>query len=214
MGFIPIVISVFIYKKTRDLSLITIYLLGELLTDLLLNPISKVYLNSPFIASKFFTVFEFILVSLYLFPLIPIKIKKSIFILFSSIFAITLFTENFLIDNQSFDSISTGVSSLLILILSIFYLFSRVTYNSNPESVKIDSSFLIVSSFILYFSGTFFIYILSKNNFLDDNFRSSYSLINGLVLVSRNLIIVIAFLKCLNTPFNKGTYLSSSKLSI
>lgn len=214
MGFVPIVISVFFPNKTRCLRLIAIYLFVTFFTDLFLNPISKVYFNSPFFASKIFTAVEFVLVSSYLFPLIELKTKKIIFLLFSSIFTITVFTENVLINNQSFDSISTGVSALLLLILSIIHLFARVSYNSNLEAFKIDASFLIVSSIIIYFSGTFFIYILSKNNFFDDNFRTSYSLINALVLISRNLIIVVAFLKSLKPSFNQNSYLSSTKYSI
>lgn len=214
LGFVPIVISVFYQKKTRSLRIISFYLLITLLTDLFLNPISKIYFNSPFVGAKIFTAVEFGLVSLYLYPLIQLKIKKSIFILFSSIFVITILTENILIDNQNFDSVSTGVSALLILILSILYLFSRVSYNPNLEIFKIDSPFLIISSIIIYFSGTFFIYILTKNNFLDENFRISYSLINALVLIIRNLIIVVVFLKNLKPSFNQNTFLSSTKYSI
>ena len=197
MGFIPIVISFFFPKKTKPLRLIAIYLFITFSTDLFLNPISKVYFNSPFFAAKIFTALEFGLVSVYLFPLIKLKIKNIIFLIFSSLFTVT-----------------TGVSALLLLILSIIYLFSTVSYNSNLEVFKIDASFLIVSSIIIYFSGTFFIYILTKNNFLDENFRTSYSLINALILISRNLIIVVAFLKCLKPSFNQNSFLSSTKYSI
>lgn len=214
MGFIPIVISFFFPKKTKPLRLIAIYLFVTFSTDLFLNPISKVYFNSPFFAAKIFTALEFGLVSVYLFPLIKLKIKNIIFLIFSSLFTVTIFTENILINNQSFDSVSTGVSALLLLILSIIYLFSTVSHNSNLEVFKIDASFLIVSSIIIYFSGTFFIYILTKNNFLDENFRTSYSLINALILISRNLIIVVAFLKCLKPSFNQNSFLSSTKYSI
>jgi hypothetical protein len=214
LGFIPIVIFVFSPKKTKNLRLISVYLIASLFTDLFLNPISIVYFNSPFIASKIFTFIEFVLVSLYLFPLIQLKIKKLIFIVFSSIFLITIFTENIFIKNQNFDSVSTGVSALFILVYSIIYLFSKISFDSNPDSFKIDSTFLIVSSIIIYFSGTFFIYILTKNNFVDQDFRSSYSIINALVLTTRNLIIVFAFFKSLKPSYNQNTYISSAKYSI
>lgn len=215
LGFIPILISIFFPKKTRNLRIISLYLFAGLFTDLFLNPISKIYFNSPFFASKIFTATEFVLVSLFLYPLIQLKLKKIIFLAFSFLFFLTLFTENVLINNQNFDSVSTGVSALLVLIYSITYLFSKVSYESNQESFKIDSTFLIISSIIIYFSGTFFIYILTKNNFIDQDFRSSYSLINALVLTSRNLILVFAFLKNLKASFNQNTYTSpSTKYSI
>jgi hypothetical protein len=140
--------------------------------------------------------------------------RNRIFIAFTSLFAFTLFTENILIQNQNFDSISTGVSALLILIFSLIYLFSKVNYNSNPENFKIDGPFLVVSSIIIYFSGTFFIYILSKNNYFDENFRSLYSLINALVLITRNLIILTAFITELKPYFKKNTLTHNSKFSI
>jgi len=214
LGLIPIVLSVFSPKKTKNLRIVTIYLFTALFTDLFLNPISRVYFNSPFFAAKVFTVIEFVLISIYLFPLIQLKIKKSIFLVFSSLFFITIFIENILINNENFDSFSTGVSALIVLIYSIIYLFSKISFDSNPDSFKIDATFLIVSSMIIYFSGTFFIYILTKNNFLDKDFRSSYSLINALVLTSRNIIIVFAYFKSLRPIFNQNTYLSSTKYSI
>jgi len=103
---------------------------------------------------------------------------------------------------------------LLILIFSLIYLFSKVNYNSNPENFKIDGAFLVVSSIIIYFSGTFFIYILSKNNYFDENFRSLYSLINALVLITRNLIILTAFITELKPYFKKNTLTHNSKFSI
>jgi len=205
---------VFYPRKLKSLRLIAIYLLAAFFTDLILNPISKVFFNSPFIAFKFFTAIEFFLVSLYLFPLIQLRIRNTIFIAFTSLFVVTLFTENILIQNQSFDSISTGVSALSILIFSITYLFSRVNYNSNPENFKIDGSFLVVSSIIIYFSGTFFIYILSKNNYFDENFRLSYSLINALVLITRNIIILSAFITELRPHWKKDNFTHTTKYSI
>jgi len=146
--------------------------------------------------------------------LIKSRIRKRIFISFTSLFSITLFTENILIQNQNFDSISTGVSALLILVFSLIYLFSKVNYNSNPENFKIDGAFLVVSSIIIYFSGTFFIYILSKNNYFDENFRSLYSLINATVLITRNLIILAAFISELRLYWKKDTFINATKYSI
>lgn len=103
---------------------------------------------------------------------------------------------------------------MLILIFSIIYLFSKVNYNSNPENFKIDGSFLVVSSIIIYFSGTFFIYILSKNNYFDENFRSLYSLINALVLITRNLIIITAFITEIKPHFKKNSFPHTTKYSI
>ena len=189
-------------------------MLATFFTDLILNPISEVFFNSLFIAFKFFTVIEFFLVSFYLFHLIKSRNRKTIFISFTSLFSITLFTENILIQNQNFDSISTGVSALLILVFSLIYLFSKVNYNSNPENFKIDGAFLVVSSIIIYFSGTFFIYILSKNNYFDENFRSLYSLINATVLITRNLIILAAFISELRLYWKKDTFINTTKYSI
>lgn len=208
------VISILIPKKTRNLKLISIYLFAGLFTDLFLNPISKLYFNSPFFASKIFTATEFVLISLYLFPLIQLKTKKIFFLVSSFIFFLTVFTENVLNNNQNFDSASTGVSALIILFFSIAYLFSRIKYNTNPENFKIDGSFLVVSSIIIYFSGTFFIYILSKNNYFDENFRLSYSLINALVLIVRNILILTAFITELKPYLKKETLTHTSKYSI
>lgn len=204
----------FFQRKLAELKLITFYLFAAIFTDLFLNPISKVFFNSPFLASKIFTFFEFTLVSIYLFPLIKLKVRNKFFAISSLLFVATIFTENILEKNQNFDSISTGVSALIILIYSIMHLFSRVNENTNYTSFKIDASFLTTSSFIFYFSGTFFIYILSKNYFLDNNFQYSYSLINALVLIIRNFIICISFLMSLKISFRKNNTFTHSEISI
>jgi hypothetical protein len=118
--------------------------------------------------------------------------KKILFGIGSIIFLFFFSYENFIIIQKNFDSISTGISGLIILIYCVYYLFQKI---SQPNGlIDFDHNFFIIVSFIIYFAGTFFIYILSKNNFLDQKFQNSYILINSLILVTRNLLISFAFL--------------------
>jgi hypothetical protein len=173
--------------------LIAVYLFLGIFIDLFVSPFFLLVFKSPFLGAHLFTLIEFLLLSIYLFIHIYTEKKILLFGLGSFLFLSLFIYENFIITQKNFDSISTGISALIILIYSIYYLFHKI--NTPTGLINFDLSFLIIVSFIIYFSGTFFIYILSKNNLVDTNFQQSYILINTLILVLRNLIISFAFLQ-------------------
>ncbi len=158
---------------------------------MLISPLFLMIFKSPFLGAHLFTLIEFSIISIFLFSNSHATQKKLIFSIGSIFFIFSFIYENFIIVQQNFDSISTGISGLVILIYCIYYLFHKV--NQPNGLINLDHSFLVIVSFIIYFAGTFFIYILSKNNLFDEKFQKSYVIINSLILFLRNLIITFAF---------------------
>ncbi len=153
--------------------LLAIYLFYSILTDLVLNKLSLKYFQSEIYSYRLFTIIEFFLLSIYLFKeLISsnyrtfIKISSLIFSLFV-IFDIATGTLN------EFDSIPTGVESILILSSSVLLLYERIIKN---EDYNVSSIWISIG-LVLFFSGTFFLFILSESNFNNSGFSKTYSYI-------------------------------------
>lgn len=161
--------------------------------DLALHGVLNRSVGSEFFSYRLFTIFEYSLVSLFLFKIIQNATFRK-FITFASL-AFLSFSIFDLISSRSkyFDSIATGISCILILVYSIFYLFEQI---KSPNSLFLYSTpnFWIVVAFIVFFSGTFFIFIFSQNNYDNPEFKATFSIINSIFNIIKNLLIAIAFI--------------------
>ena len=173
MALLPLALFFSIKKKTNGLWLLAIYLFYSILTDLVLNKLSLKYFQSEIYSYRLFTIIEFFLLSIYLFKeLISsnyrtfIKISSIIFSLFV-VFDLATGTLN------EFDSIPTGVESILILSSSVLLLYERIIKN---EDYNVSSIWISIG-LVLFFSGTFFLFILSESNFNNSGFSKTYSYI-------------------------------------
>lgn len=210
-GILPVILYLFWREKIRNYSLIIIYLLLSILTDLVLSPLLERIFNSPFLGVKIFTLLEFGLISYFIFINLNSKIKNRLFTICSALFLFVFIFENIISYQQNFNSISTGISALIILLYSVHFLFHRI--NSN-ENFSLDIIFTLIVSFVIYFAGTFFIYILTKNNFFDKNFQYLYSLINSIFLMFRNILISVGFFQSVYDKKNRSRHVSSLKYEI
>ncbi len=136
---------------------------------------------------------EFVLVSLYLKSIIKSKIVRKLITYSIFIFLVLAIYDSTQTGSDSFDSLPTGLSCILILTMSIFYLFEQMR---EPDNLFLYSSphFWIVVGIIIFFSGTFFVFIFSQNSLKDPNFEHSFNLINSSFGILKNLIFSIAFI--------------------
>lgn len=188
LGLVVLVIQSLSKNKPLELKLISVFIIYELTTDLLLSPISKAFFKSEFIAAHIFTLVEFFIFSIIFRNILDKKHKESIFWLFSFIFIFTFAYENFIIKNTGFDSISVGTSNILLTAYSILCL-SKFLKQSKSEDI-LHLNFFILSSSVIYFSGTLLIYTLFNSYIENKNFKEIYYLINPIVITLRNLLLV------------------------
>ena len=132
---------------------------------------------------------EFILIFGYFAELIDLDRLKKI-ILFSIVISLNILNTVFIQEVLYFNSNSWAINSIVLLMLSLLYLrnlFSDVEYVEIPNSID----FIIVSAFLVYFSGSLFLYLLSydvlSNN--DEGFyhnawilRSAADIIKGIII--------------------------------
>lgn len=175
-------------SKNSSLFIIITYLAYGLCADFFLNSIIDKVRGESFTGFRIFTIIEHALLSKYIYVhLKSIRLKKICKIL-SFLFFLTSAVDFFLPHQDTFDSIPAGLSALLIILFSTFYLFDQL---QNPKSIiYYNASFWMISSFILYFSGTFFIFIF-YNYYKSAEYVSFYTIINSFFSLLRNILILV-----------------------
>lgn len=95
--------------------------------------------------------------------------------------------------NNYFDSIPSGITSLIFFIYCIFYFYERM---SDTTSLFLYASpiFWIVVALIIYFAGTFFPFIYAQSHMMEDRFVYEYDLIHGTLYIIKNIIFGFAML--------------------
>ncbi len=114
-------------------------------------------------------------------------------IVISALIGIYLLYDLFSSTYNSFDSVPSGITSLVFLIYCISYLFEKV---QDPTSLFLYSSptFWVVVALIIYFAGTFFPFIYAQSHMLEDKFVSEYDLIHDPLYIIKNLLFAFAML--------------------
>ncbi len=191
---LPLVFCILFLNKLKTKSLkvflfYTITITFFSLTTVFLYQISKQQAAVLFVY-RIFTICEFALISIFLIRNLQNQwIKKLIF------FNILLFTAFGIIDyvikdKTSFNNSPSIVSSLLLIFYIVYFFYEKMkTVVMYPLYQTI--SFWICVAFFLYFTGSFFYFLLSQSS-LDDQFKTQMRLIYGMVTVSKNIILSLA----------------------
>ena len=141
-----------------------------------------------------FAVVEFCLFSWFFYLIIfNAKIKRLILpvVILFCIFSISLYI--FLPESTSFSSIIAGVESVLIIAMCIYYFFDQLK-ESNTLLIYSSINFWIIISFLIYLSGTFFLYIYSDSMLNNKAFLKEYIIINSSFIILKGILLAIAML--------------------
>lgn len=201
---IPTITFIFAFSKYRDKGLWVLFFfnLYSFSTNLIITNNWDVALGLNFyILYRLFTVVGFTLVAFFFYiNLFTRLFRQSIIV--SYIFFLFYAIYDFIISPiNSFDAIPSSVEAILIIIISIFYLFEQI---KNPKVFFIYTldKFWIVTSLLLYHTGTLFLFIYSAPFFTDPWFDQYYALINNSLLFVKNVIFAIGLL-IKNKPDNE-----------
>ncbi len=135
-----------------------------------------------------YNIVQFSLFSLFFYLSLKEKKFKYIPIAGAVIFYV-IAIRNF--DNSGFDSFSVSLASIFFIPYCILLLYEQMR-DSSIEFVYYDKKFWIVVAFLLYFSGTLFLYIYI--NTLSEQQRSSYWQINNFFEILKNILFCISFI--------------------
>ena len=152
------------------------------------------FINKNFnLGFRLFTVVEYFFLSQYFYVVSKNIFPRKVIQWGSLLFILVCIIDFFESKESTFDSKPTGISALLIISYSLVFLFEQI---KEPTQVFIYTSrtFWIATALIIYFSGTFFVFLFSQGSNDSPQFENTYSLINYTFSILRNLFFAIAFL--------------------
>ena len=137
-----------------------------------------------------FTLIEYTAFSFVLYSVIDNRIFRSIILASSAVFYVFVIYYFLTAKNNTFDSLPASLEAILIVAFSIFYLFDQM---NKPQVIFIyqEPNFWFVVAFILYFSGTLFLFIQASN--LSKEVRDNFWKINLFLMIIKNILFAIAF---------------------
>lgn len=141
-----------------------------------------------------FSIVEFSFFSYYFSLIIHNSTLKKLLLPITILFIIFVFIDYLLLRNKtSFNSISSGIETVLIISMCIYYFFDQL---KQPNTFLIYSSinFWIIIGFLIYLAGTFFLYIYADKMLADKAFRRIYLIINSSAYILKNVLFSVAML--------------------
>lgn len=143
-----------------------------------------------YILYRLYTVLGYSLIALFFYLNIVSKALKKIIVITFVLFTAYAIYDFLISPLESFDSIPSAIEATLIIIFAIFYLFEQI---KNPRIFFIYTldKFWIVASLLIYYTGTFFLFIYAESYIADPSFNENYSLINNIFLLIKNVVFSI-----------------------
>ena len=177
-------------KKQNWSTIILLYFIYCLLSDLFLDQISKKFFQTEIVSFRIFTVVELICFSIIFYKInYSVRTKRTI-LLGSSLFFLSIIIDLLTNSIENFDSLPTGVESILILFYCILTLYEQISTGKPLYSFPV----LFAFSLILFFSGTFFLFIMSQNNFENEEFSTLYDYIVAISKILMTLLMSVGIL--------------------
>jgi len=164
----------------------------------ILNEIVVYYLHeshkSDYLAFALFTILEFTFFCIfYYYALSTQNIKKAIPVIWSTFLIFSVIDFFFIDQMDAYDSFAVGVEYIFIILMCIYYLVVQIK-GINNLSVYSTSNFWIIITFLIYTSGTFFLYIMAEKMLENKVFQVQYIIINSSFNILKNVLLSVAML--------------------
>ena len=185
-------------KKNKALKVVLFYIIY-----CILNEATSFYLQSnrsqnTVLLFILFTVVEFSFFSFFIYIILPVSwIKRAIPFVAGGFIVFALSDYFFFTETNQFDSIAIGIESIIILILCISYLFIQIK-GANSLLIYSTFNFWVVIAFLIYFSGTFFLYLMTDRMMSSPSFQKLYLIINISFNIIKNILLCVAMTMKLN----------------
>lgn len=187
---LPLSLSVCQFHKLRGSILYLFYLLiGSFLSDISSYLLSRSSVNTYWIAN-FFLLYQFlILLRIYFRELNQPRYLKSTAVVFMVYFLINaFFVQGFFV----FNTHSNGLSGLILVTISLYYLFSLLRNLPDRDIYRIPM-FWVSFAGLFYYGGTLILFL--TNNFLVDKFLGAHRpvwILHNFCNIVKNLLFAIA----------------------
>ena len=121
------------------------------------------------------------------------RIVKYLPFAFAGFIVFSLFDYFVLRKDKSFNSTITCIEAIIIITLCVYYFYIQLN-EAGTSIIYATQNFWLIIAFLIYFSGTFFLYIYAENTLHDKVFQIQYIFINSSFTLMKNIFFSIAFL--------------------
>lgn len=192
--FIPLFLYILRKSKTKEIKVIFWFIIFILLHQFAYSTLrNRSLLESANFLNNFYTPIELFFAGIYIRYSVKIfSLKKIIIYVFGFYFLFWMLLHSFF-DVLQFDYIFNGVSYSLMILFCLFYLYEQM---KSPETLFIYSQtpFWGVVAFLLFASGTFFVFIFDKLAAGSKTFEDQYVYIHAIFFIVRNACFTVAML--------------------
>jgi hypothetical protein len=204
---LPTVTFIFAFSKHRDKGLWVLFFfnLYSFSSNLLVvTGWQKALGFNGYVLYRLFTILGYSFIATFFYKNISLKIvKKSIIITYLILLLYAVY-DYLASSKNSFDSGPSAIEAILIIGYSLFYLFEQI---KNPRVFFIYTldKFWVVSSLLIYYTGTFFLFIYAESYLVDPSFHESYFIINNSFLLLNNIVFsIVLFIKKKTEEYGSG----------
>ena len=170
------------------------YLILCIVTELLAYYFFQIIKFPAYIIYDIFTIVEFGLFCLFFTYIINgARINKIVSLVFIVFIIFSVVDYFFLRKEGTFNSTILGVAAVFMISMCIYYFYYQL---KKPDTFLIynTQNFWIIIAFLIYLSGTFFLYLMAENMIEEKTFAKQYKMINSSFIILKNIFLFIAML--------------------
>ena len=183
---LPIMVSFFHYKHiVKELKTVSIFLCFVAVFEIICIILANYSINNlPFL--HLYTIFEFSFLGLVFYQVFAHpSFKKAIIVTIIAFAAFAIINAFFIQTIYEFNTIAHAVESFLLILLALLFFF-KVFHESAVMHLGKYPMFWINSGILIYFSGSFFLFIFSNYILMQSHdmlhaYRGIHSLLNILL---------------------------------
>jgi len=189
--------------KEKHLRVILFYILYCALNEGFSFYLQSIRSSSVVYLFLFFTIVEYSFFCYFIYVILPKgSIKRSIVYIWTAFLLFALIDYIFFSKPLEWDSIVSGVECIIVLCLCIYYLYSQIK-GTNNLLIYSTFDFWVVIAFLIYFSGTFFLYLMTDRMMHNLSFQKLYLIINIAFNIIKNILLCVAMTMKLNHTVNQ-----------
>jgi hypothetical protein len=148
-------------------------------------------INLQLIVNRISLVVEFILLSLFYYYSLSNRYRKWFFLCSTLIFIIYSLYDFIISKSGYFSFVPLVIECLFFLIIIVYFFYEKIQYNISTP-IYTAPIFWVSLAFLIYFSGNFFLFLLSNSLFKNQNFKIQYTLIYSSVTIIKNIFLCSA----------------------
>lgn len=190
-------------SKNKALRVILFYICYCIINESVSFYLQKIHSEYTILLFNLFTLIEYSFYCLFLIKVLHKKTNNTIILSFWVAFILFATIDFFVLSKtHEFDSFTSGIESIIIIFLSIFYLYTQLKGSTNM-TIYSTFNFWIIITFLIYFCGTFFLYLFVETMKDSVTFQKQYLIINISFNILKNVLLCVAMTMKLNNNLNQ-----------